>query len=467
MPFKALNNKEKEKAEHSYIYSHTHTHTTKHLTLLTKSKRSQSALEYMMTYGWAILIIVIVAVILYSMGIFNPSSSITTTSVGFSPFVVSSAICNSGGLSFSINAGALPNLATSVTLNKVYITSSSGTNSLNNQVYPLNPIILTSGKSTVLRLPIVCSSGSKFSLSSKIEYSYSTAAGGVVTNATGTISGTASSNINEIAEFSDGGVNANDPTPNNWTDGYTFSIWVEYPGRSFCGYALGLVDYQTSSYVPRGGTVLMCSSSNDPYAETLISSGDQISGISSTLNNFTWYLLTGVYNPNKDNISLYINGTLVVSVPDSVTPSSFTPTGNLYEYTMGGVAGFGNAPVFILKLKPPELHTAGGYAGVADTWGWGYGVIYSGYSNIGNPFDLSSGSGVASIYWIANGDEGVGWNYDFSSSTNTNEVFSSSLYIAIGIGNSAPGSNINYYWLRTRTYPPNGVMPSVTFGSVV
>ena len=51
MPFKALNNKEEEKTEHSYIYSHTHTHThtTKHLTLLTKSKRSQSALEYMMT----------------------------------------------------------------------------------------------------------------------------------------------------------------------------------------------------------------------------------------------------------------------------------------------------------------------------------------------------------------------------------------------------------------------------------
>ncbi len=48
-------------------------------------KRSQSALEYMMTYGWAILIIVIVAVILYSMGIFNPSSSVTTASAGFSP----------------------------------------------------------------------------------------------------------------------------------------------------------------------------------------------------------------------------------------------------------------------------------------------------------------------------------------------------------------------------------------------
>ena len=34
-----------------------------YLSLSVKSKRSQSALEYMMTYGWAILIIVIVAVI--------------------------------------------------------------------------------------------------------------------------------------------------------------------------------------------------------------------------------------------------------------------------------------------------------------------------------------------------------------------------------------------------------------------
>ena len=61
--------------------------------LPTKSKRSQSALEYMMTYGWAILIIVIVAVILYSMGIFNPSSSITTTITGFQSLGVTQANC--------------------------------------------------------------------------------------------------------------------------------------------------------------------------------------------------------------------------------------------------------------------------------------------------------------------------------------------------------------------------------------
>ncbi|MCL4362336.1 MAG: hypothetical protein OH338_00090 [Candidatus Parvarchaeota archaeon] len=67
-----------------------------------KSKRSQSALEYMMTYGWAILIIVIVAVILYSMGIFNPSSSLVATVTGFNGFTVQSNCVAGGTLVLSI-----------------------------------------------------------------------------------------------------------------------------------------------------------------------------------------------------------------------------------------------------------------------------------------------------------------------------------------------------------------------------
>ena len=108
--------------------------------------------------------------------------------------------------------------------------------------------------------------------------------------------------------------------------------------------------------------------------------------------------------------------------------------------------------------------TAGGYAGVADTWGWGWGSISGGYGNIGNPFDISSGSGVASIYWIGNGDEGIGWNYNFVSSTNTNEGWSSSLYASIQDGECSPGANMEYYWFRVRSYPPSGVMPVETVG---
>ena len=38
-----------------------------------KGKRGQSALEYLVTYGWAILIIVIIAAVLWYFGVFNPS----------------------------------------------------------------------------------------------------------------------------------------------------------------------------------------------------------------------------------------------------------------------------------------------------------------------------------------------------------------------------------------------------------
>ena len=60
---------------------------------MSPTHKSQSALEYMMTYGWAILIIVIVAGVLYSFGVFNPSSSASATITGFSGLGVTQAAC--------------------------------------------------------------------------------------------------------------------------------------------------------------------------------------------------------------------------------------------------------------------------------------------------------------------------------------------------------------------------------------
>ena len=171
-----------------------------YLDIIRKSKRSQSALEYMMTYGWAILIIVIVAVILYSMGIFNPSSSVTFTSSGFSPFKVSSSLCTSLGLDLSIIAGPIPNDASSLVINKLFITSATGTNTTTIGYSLPYPISLTSGKSADILIPsISCtSSGTKYSLLTNLQYSYTTAAGNIITNTTGTIAGTSSKPIPTI-----------------------------------------------------------------------------------------------------------------------------------------------------------------------------------------------------------------------------------------------------------------------------
>jgi hypothetical protein len=45
--------------------------------------KAQSAMEYLMTYGWAILIVIIVAAALFSLGVFNPASYTGRIPTGF------------------------------------------------------------------------------------------------------------------------------------------------------------------------------------------------------------------------------------------------------------------------------------------------------------------------------------------------------------------------------------------------
>ena len=47
------------------------------------SRRGQAALEFLMTYGWAILVILIVLVVLWQWGLFNPSGTIKSGQSGF------------------------------------------------------------------------------------------------------------------------------------------------------------------------------------------------------------------------------------------------------------------------------------------------------------------------------------------------------------------------------------------------
>ena len=157
--------------------------------------KGQSALEYMMTYGWAILIIVIVAVILYSMGIFNPRASVTASSSGFSPFAVSAAVCNSGGLKVAFSVGGLPNGATSVSLKELYLSSATGTSTGSTTTTDFSASTVSSGSSFTVTTPSTfncTTSGIPFTASGSLEYTYTTSAGPVTTNATGTIAGTSS-----------------------------------------------------------------------------------------------------------------------------------------------------------------------------------------------------------------------------------------------------------------------------------
>ncbi|MCL5976018.1 MAG: hypothetical protein M1580_00270 [Candidatus Parvarchaeota archaeon] len=160
--------------------------------------KGQSALEYMMTYGWAILIIVIVAVILYSMGIFNPRASVTATSSGFAPFTVSSTVCTPTYLAVAFSVGPLPGGATSASVTGLTLSSPTGltitgTTSVTPKV--TFPVTVTTGTSFVINATNVGCTGSgiAFSAPGNLSYSVSNSAGKATYYATGTLVGTGSS----------------------------------------------------------------------------------------------------------------------------------------------------------------------------------------------------------------------------------------------------------------------------------
>ena len=82
--------------------------------------KAQSAMEYLMTYSWAILIIAIVLAALYMLGVFNASNFVKT----FCEFTSSSLECNNpilfpnGTLDFEISSyGSSPINLTSINCN--------------------------------------------------------------------------------------------------------------------------------------------------------------------------------------------------------------------------------------------------------------------------------------------------------------------------------------------------------------
>ena len=125
--------------------------------------KSQSALEYMMTYGWAILVIVIVAAVLYSLGVFSPSSAISATVTGFAGFSVQAECISGGALIISVINGVG---------NEINITQVNYTSNNHPSVYNTSSFLLPSGQSGTLSIPNACPSpaGSRYSEPITLKY---------------------------------------------------------------------------------------------------------------------------------------------------------------------------------------------------------------------------------------------------------------------------------------------------------
>ncbi len=153
----------------------------------TRSRSGQGALEYLMTYGWAILIIVIIGGALYSLGIFNPMTWLAGSkrATGFSNIEVRDWALKSDGLTIVLGNRAGKALVVTA-INAVRIDGGGGAVSCtasysqalaDNDLVTLHPG--TNGCASGLR------TGNGYSLETEITF---TLAGSIHTE-TGTITG--------------------------------------------------------------------------------------------------------------------------------------------------------------------------------------------------------------------------------------------------------------------------------------
>ena len=68
-----------------------------------RGSKGQSAMEYLITYGWAILIIAIALGVLFELGLFNPSSFVSTSCIFPADFsCIYSSLSSSGALTINM-----------------------------------------------------------------------------------------------------------------------------------------------------------------------------------------------------------------------------------------------------------------------------------------------------------------------------------------------------------------------------
>ena len=475
----------------------------------------------MMTYGWAILIIVIVAVILYSMGIFNPSSSVTFTSSGFSPFTVSSSLCNNIGYKIAVLAGPIPNNANSITINKVFVTSATGANATTASYALINPVTLKSGQSATILIPnVACNSANiHYSLSAKIQYSYTASVLGLQTiNTTGTIAGTsisgkpstlttyepititntqssatpnpfqqmvnftsadqgfssiATSNFGQNVEF----FYYNGTVIPSWIENYTSTnaIWW----LKIAAIPAGFSEIIYVGFAPKTTNLF---NTNDVGEAPLLSSSygeyDDGPGVFNYYTNFNGTSLPSSFENGAPSYVSVDNG-VTLSQGSGVNPyiqytSDISPTTTA---VMTGEKIYNPNGGTLMYSFDPQFGSPSGVDGGLGNWAGTQYDIGIATNNTGQPsvytnMPISTSSSVSaapldtSVIWLSTNLIYVLSSVNnvlYKESTTDLSLAPHKFFYEVGTSNSP---EITVYYSALLAVPPNGVMPSVSFGSV-
>ena len=86
--------------------------------------------------------------------------------------------------------------------------------------------------------------------------------------------------------------------------------------------------------------------------------------------------------------------------------------------------------------------------------------MIAGFSSLSTAFAFTSG--IEGLAWVGNSQEVWYNNYNtYTTYSNAAGNLPSTINPSFGIYQHSPSTSITFQWLRTRAYPPNGVMPTV------
>jgi len=502
--------------------------------------KAQSAMEYLMTYGWAILIVAVVLGALYSLGVFNGAAFLGTSCISASGFYCANPTLSTGGV-LTVTIGQ----ATGTTFKNAYLYFvPSGTNFSTSD--PGTSIgTLNSGQQVTVSIPLPTGSpypaaytlGTPISgylylqftdiygttevnkiatvltkviatSSAVLSQSPTSIPSGIVAYVPITLSNSQSSAtpspFQQMIQINEGNY-ANYITYNGnianfefftqsgsvlpaWIESNnsgTLTVWINLPNgipassslAIYLGFASKSTNLLSSSGTSGIGEAPQLSCPNpantigcSTYAEYDDGAGvfnfyDNFAG--NTLNTNKWSVASGLTYSVNNGLSVTgssqcgagIESTATLSAPiivegyASFSSDSSTATGCYISglgiwYTSGGQITHGWAPDSVQK------YAINGWTSSSTFW-----------SSADNPQPSTNTYYVWGLGYIS-ASSAIGYvNYQQVSSTSTSISTSGSLTVIINLqdNNVFP---MSYYWYRVRAYPPNGVMPSVSFGGL-
>ena len=482
---------------------------------IAKPRKAQSAMEYLMTYGWAILIIAVVLGALFELGVFGSASSLPQGCIAESGYYCQDAsLSTSGVLTLTIGqatTGSFSNV-------NVYFVPSGG--SLSNAA-SASLSRLQSGElvSLSMQLPTVSPYPSSYALgtpltgyvyinyteygttqsveiatlSVKADVSSSpslqpntpTVPSGIVAYVPITLSNSKTvatpAPFQQMVQFSESGysnyINYSGKTANFeffTASGSVIPAWIESNSSGTITAWLKL-----ANGIPASNSITVYLGFASKTTNLLSSSGT--SGIGEAPQ------LSSTYAQYDDGASVFNNYWNFASAPSGWTtyvqsgtaPTISTSGGLTMTLNTNSWSGYYDSSLTLPLNQIMEMYgkqsasvgmivgwwtsSVGAEQGGATAGEWGIGATTSGeVSTNGN----QGGSYTVGTYYVQSiySSSSAQTLYVNYVSTATDTFTASASYPFIGGAGSSAVFNI--YWLRTRAYPPNGVMPSVSFGAV-